>query len=89
MVGFKIKVSDQVIYKTYTRKGKLDHIWRLYNRVVKEIVLVTFKVWDQLRNKVKREYANNLKRAAIGEWVIPKLIEKWRPIQGGTIKLSP
>lgn len=41
---------------------------------------VMFKTWDQLRNKVKRVHANNIKRAAIEKWDIPDVTAKERPV---------
>lgn len=60
--GVKFEVGDPVFYRAaHVRQGKLNQKWRPYYRIVEQTGQVTFKFWDQLRNKVKIVHVNDIK----------------------------
>lgn len=71
-----------VLHQAHVRQGKLEQKWRPYYRIVEQTGPVTFKIWDQLRNKVKN---NDIKRATIEVWGIPEVTVKERPIRHVTL----
>ena len=74
-----------MFYEAPVRQKELDQIWRPYYHLVKLMEPVTFKVWDHLRNKVKRTHSNDLKRTPTEEWGILEVTEKRRPILQATL----
>ena len=56
-----LKIGDPVYHKKYQRHGKLDKKWSPYYRVIDQTGPVTFVVWDQRNERIKRPYANDIK----------------------------
>lgn len=78
-------VGDPVYYRAQVRKGKLDPRWKPYYRIVKQTGPVTYKIWDQLTNKMMRVHASDICEANIREWEMPN-IQTDRPVRKATLK---
>ena len=76
----ELDVGDPVYYRAHNRQGKLDQKWRPYYRIVEKTSPVTFVIWNQLAEKVKRVHANDLKLAELREWENPQVTNIGRSI---------
>ncbi|ESO98610.1 hypothetical protein LOTGIDRAFT_174147 [Lottia gigantea] len=75
------KTGDPVYYKNFLRKNKLEDRWSPYHRIVEQTSPVSFKIRNQLTNRVIKAHAEHLRLANIDEWDIPKDTNKLRKAQ--------
>ena len=72
-------------YKIHLRHGKLDQRWSPYYRRVEQTGPVSFIIWDQLTDKVKRVHANDIKLAEIEEWEVGGVETKQKKLRRTTL----
>ena len=72
-------------YKIHLRDGKLDQRWSPYNRIVEQTGPVSFIIWDQLTDKVRRVHTNDIKLAEIEEWKVGGVASKQKKPRRATL----
>ena len=86
-VDIEFKIGDPVYYKNNTRQSKLQSKWLPYYRIIKQISPVTFKIKNQLTNKVTKAHKELLRLAKM-EWEIPTN-EQGRPLRKAAYVVPP
>ena len=86
-VDIEFKIGDPVYYKNNTRQSKLQSKWLPYYRIIKQISPVTFKIKNQLTNKVTKAHKELLRLAKM-EWEAPTN-EQGRPLRKAAYVVPP
>ena len=87
-VDIDLKVGDPVYYKNNTRQSKLQSKWLPYFRIIKQLSPVTFRIKNQLTNKVTKAHKELLRLAKLDQWELPKN-ENDRPLRKAAYVVPP
>ncbi|MCG7879465.1 MAG: DDE-type integrase/transposase/recombinase, partial [Candidatus Thiodiazotropha endolucinida] len=85
----QLEIGDPVYYKVHKRPSKLHNNWTPYYRIIDKTTPVNFKIKNQLDGSVISCHANDIFKAHVDEWKIPKESSSKRPLRKARYVVPP
>ena len=84
----QLEVGDPVYYQVHNKPSKLHNNWKPFFRIIEKTSPVNFKIKNQLDGSVLPCHAENIHKAQVDEWQIPKTGEE-RPLRKTNYVVPP